>query len=314
MDKYGQKMPFLDVPAALVMTSRGCLGNCIFCSTRAMWGKVVRSRSAEMILDEIELLLREYDAQGVWLYDDTFTFDRVQVEAFTEEIHRRNLEFPWYCEIRVDAVDYDLLKRMREAGCYYVSFGVETATPRLLKKIAKGITIEQVERVIDWTNQLGIQVKAFFMVGLPDETFSEAISTIRYMDELRKRGRVASPVLTHGVYILPGTPVELYARNQGLFPADFSWAEPYHNKELLTINMAPTVPVLLQPQLDLAALRKLKYEEIMLNEGILQGGIVRAIRRLSSFGGIRKYGHKYLSESPTAFRWMFKKFLKPNKS
>lgn len=314
MDKYGQKMPFLDVPAALVMTSRGCPGNCVFCSTRAMWGKVVRSRSAGSILDEIELLFREYGAQGVWLYDDTFTFNRVHVEAFIEEIHKRNLGFPWYCEVRVDTVDYDLLKRMRDAGCYYISFGIETATPRLLKKIAKGITIERVEQVIDWINQLGTKAKAFFMVGLPGETFSEALSTIRYMNELRKRGQVASPVLTHGVYILPGTPVELYAKKQGLFPTNFSWAEPYHNKELLTIGMAPTVPVLIQPQLDLAALRKLKYEEIMLNEGILRGGIIRAIRRLSSIDGIRKYGRKYLSESSTALQWMFTKFLKPSKS
>lgn len=314
MDKYGQKMPFLDVPAALVMTSRGCPGNCVFCSTRAMWGKAVRSRSVGIVLDEIELLFREYGAQGVWLYDDTFTFDHVRVEAFVEEIHKRNLKFPWYCEIRVDTVDYNLLKRMREAGCYYVSFGVETATSRLLKKIAKGITIEQVEQVIDWTNQLGIRTKAFFMVGLPDETFSEALSTIRYMTELGKRGRVANAVLTHGVYILPGTPVELYAKKRGLFPANFSWVEPYYNKELLTINMAPTVPVLIQPQLDLTALRNLKYEEIMLNEGIFQGGVIRAIRRLRSLDGIRKYGHRYLSEAPTALRWIFTRFLKPSKS
>ena len=307
MDKYGQKMPFLDVPAALVMTSRGCPGTCAFCSTRAMWGSRIRSRSATAILDEIEFLFEEYGAQGVWLFDDTFTFKRAHVEAFVQEIHRRHLKFPWYCEVRVDTVDYDVLKLMRDAGCYYISFGIETATPRLLKKIAKGITIEQVERVINWANQLGIYVKAFFMLGLPEETYSEALSTIKYMTELRESGRVANPVLTHGLYILPGTPVERYAKKHGLVPVDFSWSEPYHNEELLTINMDPNVPVLIQPQLDLAALRKLKYEEIIAGEGAVRKMAARAVKRLSSLKGMKRYGKKYLTELPTISRWVLAK-------
>lgn len=313
MDKYRQKMPFLNIPAALVMTSRGCPGTCVFCSTRAMWGSRVRSRSATAILDEIELLFQEYGAQGVWLYDDTFTFNRAHVEAVVQEIHRRHSRFPWYCEVRVDTVDYDLLKLMKDAGCYYISFGIETATPHLLKKMAKGITIEQVERVINWANQLSIYVKAFFMLGLPEETYSEALSTINYMIELRESGRVANPVLTHGLYILPGTPIERYAEKHGLMPGGFSWSAPYHNEELLTINMDPNVPILIQPPLDLAALRKLKYEEIIASGSAVRKMAARAVKRLSSLKGIRKYGPKYLSEFPTTLRWMFTRFLKPSK-
>lgn len=304
MNKYGQTMPFLDVPAALVMTSRGCPGTCVFCSTRAMWGGRIRSRSATAILDEIEFLFQEYGAQGAWLYDDTFTFNRAHVEAFVQEIHRRHLKFPWYCEVRVDTVDYDLLKLMKDAGCYYISFGIETATPRLQRRIAKGITIEQVERVINWANQLGIYTKAFFMLGLPEETYSEALSTVNYMIELRESDRVTNPVLTHGLYILPGTPVERYARKHGFIPADFSWSELYHNEELLTISMDPNVPVLIQPQLDLADLRKLKYEEIVAGGSAGRKMAARAVKRLSSLKGVKKYGKKYLTELPTISRWL----------
>lgn len=304
MNKYGQKLPFLDVPAALVMTSRGCPGTCVFCSTRAMWGGQIRSRSAIAILDEIEFLFQEYGAQGVWLYDDTFTFNRAHVENFVQEIHKRHLKFPWYCEVRVDTVDYDLLKLMKDAGCYYISFGIETATPRLQRKIAKGITIEQVERVINWANQLGIYTKAFFMLGLPEETYSEALSTVNYMIELRESGRVTNPVLTHGLYILPGTPVERYAKKHEFMPTDFSWSELYYYEDLLTINMDPNVPILIQPQLDLADLRKLKYEEIVAGGSAGRKMAARAVKRLSSLKGVKKYGKKYLTELPTISRWL----------
>ena len=94
-----------------------------------MFGTQLTFRSPANVVDEIEILLKEYNYQGIKFFDSTLTLHRSHVEALCAEIQRRKLKFPWECEIRVNGMSRDLLQRMREAGCYYVDFGVESASP-----------------------------------------------------------------------------------------------------------------------------------------------------------------------------------------
>jgi anaerobic magnesium-protoporphyrin IX monomethyl ester cyclase len=291
--KYEQKLPFLDVRAALVMSSRGCPVRCSFCSTSVMWGRRSRCRSPQNVVDEIEFLMAEYGVQGVWFFDDTLTLKRAHINGLIDEIQRRGLEFPWYCEVRANTVDYELLKRMREAGCYYISFGVESASPRILKVINKGITLEQVQNLIRWAEDLSMYTKAFFILGLPEETYHEGLQTVQFIKTWEKRLSIFR--LSIGLRILPGTDVEKYARDKGYLAQDFSWAVPYYSAKALTLGQNPREPILIQPQMGYAELIDLKYEALG-KELLTVKGFKRVLKRLSSWQGLKKYGKKYLLE------------------
>ena len=244
--------------ATTVMTSRGCPVFCSFCSTSVMWGPRNRRRSPVKVLDEIEGLIATYGLGAIWFFDDTLTLNRSHISGILDEIERRKLEFVWYCEIRANTVSRDLLRRMRALGCRYVSFGVESASPRIMKSIHKGITLPQVRNVLDWCSELDIYTKVFFILGLPDETFDDGMQTVKFIKDVRPR--IGDVALAAGCSIMPGTEVERYAKARGLMPPDFDWTAEIYYPENRMNNRPIAVPTLFQPQMTLSDLNRLKFE------------------------------------------------------
>ena len=244
--------------ATTVMTSRGCPVFCSFCSTSVMWGPRNRRRSPAKVLDEIEGLVDRYGLEAIWFFDDTLTLNRAHIVGILDEIERRRLQFIWYCEIRANTVNYELLKRMRDLGCRYVSFGVESASPRIMKRIHKGITLPQVRSVLDWCGKLNIYTKVFFILGLPEETLEDGMMTVRFIKEVRPQIREVA--LAAGCSIMPGTEVERYAQANGLLAPDFDWTKEIYYPENRMNNRPIAVPTLVQPQLGLTELNRLKFE------------------------------------------------------
>jgi radical SAM superfamily enzyme YgiQ (UPF0313 family) len=152
-----------------IITSRGCPYSCIFCLGRRMVGTRVRLRSASRVVDEIEQILA-YGIDRINVADDLFVSSGGRVREVCNEILRRALRFSWSAFARVNTVDRDTLKLMREAGCDSVSFGVETGNAGLLKVIRKGITREQVKEAVSLCKETGIIPHTSFMVGLPGES------------------------------------------------------------------------------------------------------------------------------------------------
>ena len=166
-----------------IITSRGCPNRCIFCLGRRMVGNRPRFRSAERVVDEIEGLL----AGGLDIInvaDDLFTANRRRVHALCKEIKRRGLDFIWSVFARVNTVDPELLKAMRAAGCYSISFGIESGNADMLKRVKKGITLEQARRAVEWSKGAGLRTHASFMVGLPGESTATLEETRRFAESL----------------------------------------------------------------------------------------------------------------------------------
>lgn len=258
LDIGSYKQTLFGKKATTVMTSRGCPIFCSFCSTSVMWGQKNRRRSPSLVMDEIEGLIERYGLEAIWFFDDTLTLNRAHIVGILDEIEKRKLNFIWYCEIRVNTVDYNLLKRMRSLGCRFVSFGVESGSPEVLKRIHKGINLEQVRKVLDWCKELGIYTKAFFMFGLPDETFEDGIMTVRFIKEVKEK--INDVALSAGCSIMPGTEVERYAKSKKLMENDFDWTKVVYYPENRMNNRPIAVPTLLQPQLGLNELNRLKFE------------------------------------------------------
>jgi radical SAM superfamily enzyme YgiQ (UPF0313 family) len=129
---------------------------------------------------------------------DTFRISQLNIEADTLTVNRKfikalchglidsgiNRKIRWTCESRVDTVDGEILDLMHQAGCWQISYGVETGSQRLLDSINKSISLEQIERVFQMTKKAGISIRGFFMLGLPGETPQESQATIDFAKKL----------------------------------------------------------------------------------------------------------------------------------
>jgi radical SAM superfamily enzyme YgiQ (UPF0313 family) len=206
--------------AATIITSRGCPFGCSFCATSKIWGKRCRFRSTKNIMDEILFLINRYDLDSFWILDDTFTVNRKNVERFCNEILDKGLDISWYCSIRVDAVDKDLLGLMKKAGMVFTTFGIESGSERIVNDvIGKSITIQKGRQVSEWCNELGIKRRIFFMLSFPEETREEFETTLSLIRELG--GDTTLSVLR----VYPGTNIESIAKTKGILPEDFSWTD-----------------------------------------------------------------------------------------
>jgi len=167
-----------DYPFTTLMTSRGCPFNCGYCF-RDIFNRKLRFRSAKNVVDEIELCL-EMRFKEIWFYDDVFTFNKKRVAEICSEILNRGLDFKWTAISRVDTVDYDLLKKMKKAGCYRIRYGVESGNQEILDLMNKRITLNMVKKTIKLTKKLGIETLCFFMIGYPGENSEKIKETIDF--------------------------------------------------------------------------------------------------------------------------------------
>lgn len=272
-----------------------------------MWGKHHRSRSANAVADEIEMLKDRFNIEGIWFFDDTLNLNQQHIKQLCEEFIRRQLDLKWYCEIRCNTTNHDQLKLMKEAGCYYLSFGIESVSPRILKEINKGITVEQIHRVMLDTKELGFKTKAFYLVGLPEETVEEAHMTLKFIHD--HKHDIDIHRLQCGVTILPGTQVEEYAKAKGYLAKDFSWTTPFYSTDTLTLARDPYSPLLVQEQLSYSDLRKLKYEYLQADRDVFSWNRVKSVsKRVFSLDGIRRgYPKKYLRELKDFVKWSLTK-------
>ncbi len=165
-----------------VIVARGCPFNCQYCSHT--FGRTFRHHSVGRILWELRDLKENYGVTQVNLEADTLTLDRGFISGLCEAMIREGLGLEWTCESRVDTVDEDLLKLMKKAGCWQISYGVESGSQRLLDLIQKGVTKEKVRETYALTHKTGITIRSFFMLGLPTETREESMETIRFAIEL----------------------------------------------------------------------------------------------------------------------------------
>ena len=166
-----------------IITSRGCPNTCIFCQGTRMVGKKVRYRKVESVMEEIEEILA-YGMTRINVADDLFTANKRRVREVCGQIIKRNLAFRWSAFARVNTVDREILDMMRHAGCDAISFGIESGNPEMLKRVRKGITLEQARRAVALCKETGILAHASFMVGLPGESPETLAKTSEFAKSL----------------------------------------------------------------------------------------------------------------------------------
>ena len=218
----------LGLPISMT-TSRGCPFQCIFCVGRKMVGGKVRYRNPKKVVDELAYL-NALDFHQINIADDLFTASKKHCMAVCEEIIRRQLDVQWTSFARVDTVSREVLARMKQAGCTAVSFGVESGCPEILKRIKKGISLDQVLNAVNLCNQAGIIPQASFILGLPGENEQTLQETVNFAQRLKRLG------VLHGFHLLapfPGTDVR---ENQHLYDLQImshNWDDYHANRAIV---------------------------------------------------------------------------------
>lgn len=167
-----------------LMTSRGCPFNCAYCAGSLIFGKSHRYHGTDRIIEELLELRDKYHADSIQFFDETFTANRKRVIELCNKMIEKKLNIEWSCFTRVNLVDLELLKKMKQAGCYLIFYGYESGNQRLLNLIRKGITLEQSRNATKWTHEAGIESWGSFMLGLPTETREESEQTINFALEI----------------------------------------------------------------------------------------------------------------------------------
>jgi anaerobic magnesium-protoporphyrin IX monomethyl ester cyclase len=166
-----------------MITGRGCPHSCIFCLGRKMVGSRVRRRNPQLVLDEMEQIIG-LGFDRINIADDLFASDTKRVKEICNGIKERNLKFTWSAFARVDTVNQEMFDAMARAGCDSVSFGIESGNPEMLKRVKKGIKLEQAKRAVKMCQQAGMLAHASFMVGLPGETAETLRDTASFAESL----------------------------------------------------------------------------------------------------------------------------------
>ncbi len=166
-------------PAATLVTSRGCPGQCTFC-TRSVYGNILSAHSAEYMVESVLLLYHKYGIREIQFRDDNFTAFKPRLYKFCHLLKEKKITLVWTALARVDMVEPEMLKAMKAAGCWQVWYGVESGNDNILKLVKKNITKEQIRNAVNWTKQAGIDVGAFFIMGHPGETVETIKETIDF--------------------------------------------------------------------------------------------------------------------------------------
>jgi len=214
-----QIMPMIKGKFTFIVTSRGCPAGCKYCIKHVSYQNSVRVRSAQNIVEELTRLA-DLGVHNIHMYADLFTVNRQHVMELCQAILDAGLRVNWTCNSRVDYVDEEMLSLMGRAGCYLISWGIESANEQILKRARKGYKKEQAVRALQWARAAGIKNWGYFIIGLPGETEESIQETIAYSKELP-----LDIALFHIAAPYPGTPFFYEVVENNWFRPGTKWEE-----------------------------------------------------------------------------------------
>jgi radical SAM superfamily enzyme YgiQ (UPF0313 family) len=296
-----QKYFFINNNHLPIMASRGCPYSCSYCSNhalkKALHGTYVRFRSVDNVLEEIDLRMKQYYGKGLkylYFFDDTFILDKEFVSEFCKRLKDKGYHklIRWNVNVRANLVDDDLLKKMKDAGCYQVRMGVEAGNESIRNKVYnRNMTNQQISDAFEIIHRNKLQLRLYFMVGAPDET-------IEMMNESLKMAQQshADEIFFGRLYPLPGTEIRHYCE---------------HEQMVNTINVENIGPVLQTKYVSKSHLRRFmkKVQRWQIKMFIFDGVKLRGLRFfLDCLLFVFYYKTKYDFEMNQLFRWNVQRY------
>lgn len=212
-------MPMMKGPFTFIVTSRGCPAGCTYCIKHVTYQYSARVRSPELIMEEL-WRLKKLGINNIHMYSDLFTVNRDQVVDLCKRMIDEKINIRWTSNSRVDYVDEEMLQLMGKAGCWYISWGIESGNEQILKHAHKGAYPDKAERALVWAKKAGINNWGYFIIGLPGETEETIRETIEFSKKLP-----LDIALFHVAAPYPGTPFFFEVVENGWFRPGTRWEQ-----------------------------------------------------------------------------------------
>lgn len=209
------------VPVLLV--SRGCPFDCVFCGSKIMWQRKLRFFSIDYIVKELKFLIETYDIDGVSFLDDELVVNQKFITEFCEALIKNNLskKIKWSCHARVDSVTPELIKKIKQAGCILVRFGIESGSEKCLAFLKQNTaTVAKSKQAVQICNNEGLESFGSFIIGSPDETLDDILATIDFIENSN-----LSNVDVFVAVPYPGTALYQLVKEQNLLKENITWAD-----------------------------------------------------------------------------------------
>jgi radical SAM superfamily enzyme YgiQ (UPF0313 family) len=214
----------LKTRVAGIISSRGCPFDCAFCHNS--WkGLPFRFHSPERVIFEIKYLLNMYDIEAIFFLDDNLFANKPRLKKICKLMKENEIDIIWGCNSRVDNVDAETLRLVKEVGCKQITFGFESGSQRILNILNKRTTVEKARQAIKLCKEVGLFVTGTFMIGNPTETIEDVKLTQRFITE--------NEIDDYGVCIttpFPGTKLWQWCEENGLIPENFNWSDFTYRK------------------------------------------------------------------------------------
>lgn len=169
-------------PTSTIITSRGCPGHCVYCTVKAVWGRTWRGRSAKNVVDEIEELMKNYRIREIAFLDDSASVNKIRWNEICDEIIKRKLDIKWNTPNGIAhwTLDKPTIKKMYKAGCYRITFGIESGNLETRKFLGKPYPLSQAKELIEYANSIGMWTICTNIIGFPYEKMNSIRDTIEF--------------------------------------------------------------------------------------------------------------------------------------
>lgn len=265
-----------------ICISRGCPFKCVFCVAPLYYGSVIRRRSVENVLDELETdIVGRHGIDLVWFYADDLTADREYLRAICRGIVRRGLKIRWWGNTRADVRDQILFDDMARAGCVMLSIGGESGDEGLLVRARKGLDTDDVPRVVSMLRRSGIISLVYFIVGLPGETLDTIRRTVAFAQRADPDFAEFYPAIPY-----PGTELDAVAKTLG-FVADLDYSRYESGGTRSVVSVGGLTPAQLDSEIRRAYRRFYVRPRFVLNA-------LRRLKSLKDCWSLVEFGAAYL--------------------
>ena len=211
-----------------LQSRRGCPMSCVFCAEKCMTGHNVRVRNPEDVLDELDFIRSCYTFDKFKFVDPTWCYPKTAAYDFCEAKIKRGNTKPWEAMGHAAFLDKDILKLMKEANCCQINVGVENGCQSILNDMNKGVTVEKIKKVFKWCHELDLEIRGFFLLGMPNESFDTVNQTFDLIKEIRPD--------VFGMTILAPYPGTDFYDKRKYSNVDWSYVDEYSNKIWRTKN------------------------------------------------------------------------------
>lgn len=204
-----------------VFSSVGCYFACRFCASSAIWKRNVYFKPIMSFIDELNIIADRFEPEKFLIWDENFTANEKRLEEFFKLY---KLDQLWSCDSRVNSLNEETIKRMKQHGCWQIALGVESGSQQILDYLNKGTKLDQIKRTVELLHKYYIKSKLYMMIGFPEETEEQIFESLAFIKNLEP-DQVTLSLFT------PYEHTDLYNECKQLGYIDSSYDESEHSHQ-----------------------------------------------------------------------------------